>query len=99
MVKVGLYVRLEAKVGKEDEVEQFLKSGLSIVQGEPNTIAWFAIRLGSSTFGIFDAFPDENGRQEHLSGQVAGALMEKSAELFSSPPTIEKVDVIASKLP
>ena len=99
MVKVGLYVRLEAKAGKEDEVEQFLKSGLSIVQGEPNTIAWFAIRLGPSTFAIFDAFPDENGRQEHLSGQVAAALMEKSAELLSSPPTIEKVDVIASKLP
>lgn len=99
MVKVGLYVQLEAKAGKEDEVEQFLKSGLSIVQGEPNTVAWFAIRLGPTTFGIFDAFPDENGRQQHLSGQVAAALMEKSAELFSSLPIIKKVDVIASKLP
>lgn len=99
MVKVGLYVRLEAKAGKEDEVEQFLKGGLPIVQAEPNTIAWFAIRLGSSSFAIFDAFPDETGRQEHLTGQVAAALMEKAGELFSSPPTIEKVDVIASKLP
>ncbi|HET6589697.1 MAG: putative quinol monooxygenase [Candidatus Nitrosocosmicus sp.] len=99
MVKVGLYVQLEAKAGKEDEVEQFLKSGLSIVQGEPNTVAWFAIRLGPTTFGIFDAFPDENGRQQHLSGQVAAALMEKSAELFGSSPIIKKVDVIASKLP
>ena len=99
MVKVGLYVRLEARAGKEDEVQQFLKSGLSIVQGEPNTVAWFAIRLGPSSFGIFDAFPDENGRQAHLSGQVAAAVMEKSAELLSIPPTIEKVDVIASKLP
>lgn len=99
MVKLGLYVRLEAKAGKEDEVEQFLKSGLSIVQREPGTIAWFAIRLGPSLFGIFDAFPDEEGRQAHLSGQVAAALMEKSGELFRNPPTIEKVDVIASKLP
>ncbi len=99
MVKVGLYVRLEAKPGKEDEVEQFLKGGLSIVQGERDTVAWFAIRIGPSTFGIFDVFPDEAGRQAHLSGQVAAALMEKSSELFTNPPSIEKIDVIASKLP
>ena len=99
MVKVGLYVKLEAKTGKEDEVEQFLKSGLSIVQGESDTIAWFAIRLGPSTLGIFDVFPNEAGRQAHLSGQVAVALMEKSSELLRNPPTIEKIDVIASKLP
>lgn len=69
MVKVALFVRLEAKPGKEAEVEAFLKSGLAIVEEEPATIAWFAIRLGPSTFGIFDAFPDEAGRQAHLSGK------------------------------
>ena len=67
MVKVGLYVKLEAKPGKEDEVEQFLKDGLPVVQEEPDTVAWFAIRSGPSTFGIFDVFPDESGRQAHFS--------------------------------
>ena len=99
MVNVGLFVRLEAKPGKEAEVEQFLKSGLDIVLEEPATVAWFAIRLGTSTFGIFDAFPDEAGRQAHLSGHVAAALMAKASELLSQPPVIEKVDVLASKLP
>ena len=99
MVKVGLYVKLEAKPGKEVEVEQFLKDGLPIVQEEPDTVAWFAIRLGPSTFGIFDVFPDESGRQAHLSGQVAAALMQKSSDLLTNPPSIEKIDIIASKLP
>jgi quinol monooxygenase YgiN len=99
MVKVALLLRLEAKPGKEAEVESFLKEGLPIVQGEPATIAWFGISLGPSTFGIFDAFQDEAGRQAHLSGQVAEALMTKAPELFAQPPIIEKVDVLAAKLP
>ena len=99
MVKVALFVRLEAKPGKEKEVENFLVSGLPIVNEEPDTTAWFGIRLGPSTFGIFDAFPDEAGRQAHLSGKVAAALMEKAGELFSEPPSIETVDVLAAKLP
>ncbi len=99
MVKVALFVRLEAKPGKEKEVESFLLGGLPIVQKEPATLAWFAIRLGPSTFGIFDAFPDEGGRQAHLSGKVAEALMAKAGDLFSKPPVIEKVDVLAAKLP
>ena len=66
---------------------------------EPATIAWFAIRLGPSTFGIFDAFPDEAGRQAHLSGRVAAALMAKASELLAQPPVIEKVEVLADKLP
>jgi quinol monooxygenase YgiN len=99
MVKVGLFVRLEAKPGKEDDIEKFLRGGLSVVEEEPATIAWFAIRLGPSTFGIFDAFPDESGRQAHLSGRVAAALTEKVSDLFAQPPTIEKVDVLAVKLP
>lgn len=99
MLKVALFVRLEAKPGKEAEVENFLRGGLQIVQGEPATIAWFAIRLGPSTFGIFDAFPDEAGRQAHLSGKVAAALMAQAPELLAQPPAIEKVDVLAAKLP
>jgi quinol monooxygenase YgiN len=99
MVKVALYVRLEAKPGKEDDVAKFLNSGLALVQEEPATTAWFAIKMGPRTFGIFDAFPDEAGRQAHLAGRVAAALMAKASELFSQAPTIEQVDVLASKLP
>ena len=99
MTKLALLVRLEAKPGKEKEVESFLVGGLPIVTEEPATVAWFGIRLGPSTFGIFDAFPNEAGRQAHLSGKVAAALMAKAGELFSEAPSIEKVDVLAAKLP
>jgi quinol monooxygenase YgiN len=99
MVTVALFVRLEAKPGKEAEMESFLRSGLPIVQQEPATTAWFAIRMGGSTFGIFDAFPDDAGRQAHLSGRVAAALMAKAPELLAKPPQIDKVDVLAAKLP
>ena len=98
-VKVALLVRLEAKPGKENEVEQFLRGGLEIVQDEPATTTWYALRLGPSTFGIFDTFPDDSGRQAHLSGRVAAALMAKAGELLSKPPQIEKVDIVAAKLP
>src|SRR4051794_34451259 len=98
MVTTALFVRLEAKPGKEEEVASFLKSGLSLVQQEPATVAWFGIRLGPSTFAIFDAFPDEAGRQAHLNGRVAAALMEKAGDLLSRPPSIEKADVLAAKL-
>jgi quinol monooxygenase YgiN len=99
MISTALFVRLEAKPGKEDEVAGFLKDALSLVQQETATVAWFGIRLGPSTFGIFDAFPDEAGRQAHLNGRVAAALMAKAGDLFSQPPSIEKADVLASKLP
>ncbi|MGH8769622.1 MAG: putative quinol monooxygenase [Burkholderiales bacterium] len=99
MVKVALLVRLEAKPGKEAAVEDFLKGGLPIVQEEPATTTWYAIKLGPSSYGIFDSFPDDAGRQAHLSGKVAAALMAKASELFSKPPSIEKVDVLAAKLP
>src|SRR6266849_2920263 len=99
MVKVALFVRLEAKPGKEADVEKFLRGGLAVVEQEPATTAWFAVRFGPSTFGIFDAFPDEAGRQAHLSGRVAAALMQKAGELLAQPPAIEKVDVLAAKLP
>jgi quinol monooxygenase YgiN len=99
MVTVALLVRLEAKPGKESEVESFLKGGLALVEDEPDTTAWFAIRMGPSTFGIFDAFPDESGRQAHLSGRLAAALMAKASDLLAKPPVIERVDVLAAKLP
>src|SRR5438105_13375311 len=99
MVKKALFVRLEAKPGKEAEVESFLRGGLSVVQEEPATIAWFGIRLGPTTFGIFDAFPDEAGRQAHLAGKVAAALMAKAGELLAEAAAIEKIDVLAAKLP
>ena len=99
MVNVALFVRLEAKPGREAEVEQLLRGGLSLVDKEPATIAWFGVRMGPLTFGIFDAFPDESGRQAHLSGQVAAELMKKAPELLVRPPSIEKVDVLAAKLP
>ena len=97
-VREGLFVRLEAKPGKEAEVEAFLKSGLALVENEPKTVVWFALRLGSSTFGIFDAFEDDSGRQAHLQGQVAAALMAKAGELLAKPPAIGNVSVLAAKL-
>jgi quinol monooxygenase YgiN len=99
MVNTALWVRLEAKAGKEKDVEAFLLGGLELVEQEPATIAWFALQLSPTTFGIFDAFPDEAGRDAHLAGRVAEALMAKAGELFASPPQIVKVDVLASKLP
>ena len=98
MVKVGLLVRLEAKPGRETEVEQFLRAGLPLVQDEPATTVWFGIRLSASTFAIFDAFPDEAGRQAHLTGRVAAALGENAGELLAWPPSIERADVLAAKL-
>jgi quinol monooxygenase YgiN len=100
MVTVALFVRIEAKPGKEAAVEEFLKRGLQIVEGEPATVAWFALRLGPSIFGIFDAFPDDTGRNAHLSGRVAAALMsDDTLALLANPPAIEKIDVLAAKLP
>ncbi len=99
MTKVSLYVHLEAKPGKEQEVADFLISALPLVNQEPETIAWFALRMGPATFGIFDAFPSEAGRDAHLNGEVAKALMAKASDLFAKPPEIHKVDVLADKLP
>jgi quinol monooxygenase YgiN len=96
---VGLLVRLEAKPGREADVETFLKSAVPLVQAEPATTAWFAIRMGPSTFGIFDVFPNDQGRQAHLSGQVAAALMQNAPELLAQSPDIQQIDVLADKLP
>jgi quinol monooxygenase YgiN len=99
MVKVGLLVRLKAKPGKEAQVESFLRSGLPLAEAEPATTAWFAIKMGPSTFGIFDVFPDDAGRQAHLTGPIAAALMAQAADLLAEAPAIEKIDVLAAKLP
>ncbi len=99
MVSRGLLVRLVAKSGKNEEVEEFLLSALPLVQQELNTTAWFAIHLGWSEYGIFDVFPDDAGRDAHLSGQVAKALMERAGALFAEAPSIQKLDVLADKLP
>jgi quinol monooxygenase YgiN len=98
MYKLALFARLEAKAGKENEVAKFLEAGLAMANQEVTTPIWFALRFGPTTFGIFDAFTDENGRQAHLTGPIAKALMEKAPELFAKPPAIEKVDVLGAKL-
>lgn len=99
MLKVSLFVRLEAKPGKENDVAEFLKKGLELANQESTTPLWFALRFGPSTFGVFDAFTDEQGRQNHLNGPIAKALMAKAPELLAAPPSIEKVDVLGVKLP
>ncbi len=99
MTRVGLLVTMEAKAGREDDLAKFLAGALGLVEQEPDTTAWFAIRLGPSQFGIFDAFPSEAGREAHLAGKVAAALMEQAPDLLAGAPSIEKVDVLADKLP
>jgi quinol monooxygenase YgiN len=99
MIRVSLLVTLQAKPGKESELAKFLESGLALANEEPATTVWFALRMGPSTFGIFDAFGDEAGREAHLKGPIAAALMAKASDLLREPPKIEKVDVLAAKVP
>ena len=99
MVKVALLARLEAKPGKEAAVADFLAGALPLANAEPKTTCWFALNLGPSTFGVFDAFADDTGRQAHLNGPIAAALMANAATLLSEPPKIEYVDLLAVKLP
>lgn len=99
MVTVGLLVHLAAKPGKELELEEFLRSARTLVDDEPGTTAWFALKTGPSSYGIFDAFPDDSARRAHLAGGVAAALMTRAADLLAAPPRIERVDTLASKLP
>src|SRR5262245_54236598 len=99
MLSLGLFVRLEAKPGKEKEVAAFLKQGFQMAHQETTTPLWFALRLGPSTFGVFDAFADESGRQAHLNGSIAKALFSKAPDLLDAPPSIEKHEVLGAKLP
>jgi quinol monooxygenase YgiN len=98
MNEVGLLVTLQARPGKEAEVEGFLKSALPLVEAETGTTTWFAFKVGPATFGIFDTFQDEGGRTAHVSGEVAKALFARAEELFVSPPQIQMTDILAEKL-
>jgi len=99
MVTHALLVRLEAQHGRDEELENFLRGAQALVRGEPATTAWFAVRFGRGEYGIFDAFPSEQGRAAHLAGAVATGLMNEGRSLLAREPRIEKVDVLASKLP
>jgi quinol monooxygenase YgiN len=99
MLKLSLLVRLEAKPGKENEVADFLQQGLQLANQEATTPLWFALRLGPTTFAIFDAFENEDGRQTHLNGPIAKALMDNASRLLATPPVIERVEVLGAKLP
>jgi quinol monooxygenase YgiN len=97
MIKLSLFVRLEAKPGKENDVAAFLEQGLSLARQEATTPIWFALRFSESTFGVFDAFADESGREAHLHGPIAQALMASADELFVRPPSIERIEVLGLK--
>ena len=99
VMKLALFARLEAKPGQEKEVAEFLRQGVAMDNEEQTTLLWFALRLGPTTFAIFDAFRDEDGRQRHLSGPIAQALMAQAAALFAVPPVIEPLEVLGAKLP
>lgn len=99
MPKLALFARLEAKPGKEEEVAAFLKQGLQLASQEATTPLWFGLRLGPTTFAIFDAFKDEAGRQTHLNGPIAKALMAQASNLLAAPPVIEPLEVLGAKLP
>jgi len=97
MIKLAFVARFEAKPGKEEEVAKFLETANDMAKKEPTTINWYAFRLSHSTFGVFDTFNDEAGRQKHLTGPIGQAIMARASELFSSPPSIEPVDVFGFK--
>jgi quinol monooxygenase YgiN len=97
MEKFAVLARVEAKAGKEAEVEAFLKSALPLAEAEPNTIRWYGLKMNENTFGIFDTFETEDGRKEHLQGQIAAALMANAAVLLAKDPIIEFVDLLAVK--
>jgi quinol monooxygenase YgiN len=97
MFTCSLFVRLEAKPGKEEEVAAFLKQAVQLATEERTTPLWFALRLGKSTFAIFDAFRDEAGRQAHLNGPIAQALFAQAPQMLAAPPAIERLDVLGAK--
>jgi quinol monooxygenase YgiN len=97
MTQFALYGELKAKPGKEAEVEAFLKQGAELARREHGTVAWYAIKEDDGRYGIFDTFNDESGRNAHLNGEIAKALMAKASELFSEPPKIHKIDILAEK--
>jgi quinol monooxygenase YgiN len=99
MPPFGFLVELEARPGKEEDVAQFLVDAKALVDAEPGTLAWFSFRLGPTSFRIFDAFDTEDDREAHLRGKVREGIVARGDELFSVPPAITPVDVLAAKLP
>ena len=99
MVKLGLFARLSAKPGKEAALARFLRQGLELANQESESRVWFAVQFDRATFAIFDAFESEAGREAHLNGRIAAALMAKASELLAEPPRIEKFEAIGVKLP
>lgn len=97
MIKAGLLVKLIAKPGKEQDLADFLASATPLVNDEPLTVNWYAYRISESTFGIFDTFAGDEGRRAHLAGKVAEALMANAPHLLALDPTIEPVEILASK--
>ncbi|WP_263356040.1 putative quinol monooxygenase [Acidicapsa ligni] len=97
MEKLALLAILDAKPGKEAELEAFLKSALPLAQQEAGTVSWYAIKISDSKFGIFDTFADEAGRNAHLTGDIAKALFAKAEELLASTPQIDKPEILAAK--
>lgn len=98
-VRVGILATLQAKPGKEEELGAFIRGALPLAEAEPATVTWYAWRMGPSTFGIFDTFVEQAGRQAHLAGQIAAALMAKAPDLLSQPPDIQMIDILAAKIP
>lgn len=97
MSTLAIWAQLEAKKGKEKELEDFLKSAQLLAQREPGTVTWFAIKMGPGKYGIFDTFKDESGRNAHLNGEIAKALFAKADELLAEPPKIDKPEILAAK--
>ena len=97
MGRVSIWAQLEAKPGKEKELEEFLKSAQPLAEREPGTLSWYAVKMGTGKYGIFDTFADENGRNAHLNGEIAKALFAKAKELLAQPPKIDKPEILAVK--
>ncbi|HUN63613.1 MAG TPA: hypothetical protein VMU53_16560 [Candidatus Sulfotelmatobacter sp.] len=97
MAKLAIWAVVESKPGKEKEVEEFLKSAQPLAEKEVGTLTWYALKIGPSKFGIFDTFANESGRDAHLAGDIAKALVAKAKDLFSKDPEIHKIDVLAAK--
>jgi quinol monooxygenase YgiN len=97
MSKLAIWAQLEARPGKEKEVEEFLKSALPLAEQERETVSWYAIKMGPGKYGIFDTFANEAGRNAHLTGAIAKALFAKAEELFAKAPEIAKPEVLAAK--
>ena len=98
MNEVGILATLQARIGKEAEVEEFLRSAGPLVEAETGTTEWFAFKVTPATFGIFDTFKDEDGRSAHVNGEIAKALFARAEELFVSHPDIKPVDIVAERL-